>query len=374
MEIAARGTAVFGQPGTDSQSCAFPQVCVLPSGRWICSFRAAPRKAPMEGQRSLFVRSDDEGQSWAGPFAAFAPPAVDGKPGWFRALAMTSLGGRRLLAVLYWVDGSDPALPFFNEQTEGLLDSRIFLARSEDDGDTWSEPLLVDTTPFHCPTPITGPVLLLANGELACQFELNKAYEDPAPWRHASVLLFSPDGGKSWPEHVLVTNDPANRLFYWDQRPSVLPDGRVLDLFWTFDRQTAAYRNIHGRESLDHGRTWSDLWDTGIPGQPGPAVPLPDGRLSMVYVDRSGAPMIKMRTSRDGGRTWPDDSEIVLEQPRLASQTWAKKSMQDAWAEMGRFSLGLPATARIPNGDVLVVYYAGPSTDQTDIQWVRLAH
>jgi hypothetical protein len=94
----------------------------------------------------------------------------------------------------------------------------------------------------------------------------------------------------------------------------------------------------------------------------------------MVYVDRSGAPMIKMRTSRDGGRTWPDDSEIVLEQPRLASQTWAKKSMQDAWAEMGRFSLGLPATARIPNGDVLVVYYAGPSTDQTDIQWVRLAH
>jgi hypothetical protein len=372
LEVVARGTAAASSPGTESQSCAFPHICVLPSGRWICSYRAAPQKAAVTSQHSIFVCSDDEGKSWSAPVEAFVPPPIDGVPGQFRAMAMTALGGRQVLAVLYWVDCSQPSLPFFNETTEGLLDSRIFLARSEDDGDTWSKPELVDTAPYQCPTPITGPVRLLANGELALQFELNKTYYDPAPWRHASVLMFSKDGGKSWPEHREVTGDPANRVFHWDQRPNVLPDGRILDLFWTFDRQEAVYRNIHARESLDHGRTWSEIWDTGVPGQPAPPVALSDGTIGMVYVDRDGPPQIKMRASRDGGRTWPKDSEIVLEQPRLASQSVDKGSMQDAWSEMAAFSLGLPATALARNGDVVAVYYAGSSTDQTNIQWVRI--
>jgi hypothetical protein len=372
VEIVSSGVVVRGRPGTDAQSCAFPQICVLPGGRWICCFRAAPRKGATAGQRSLFARSDDEGESWSEPVEAFTPPAIDGRPGLFRALAMTALGGPRVLAVLYWVDHSRPSLPFFNEATEGLLDSRILLSRSEDDGDTWSRPELVDTAPFRCPTPITGPVLVLGNGELACQFELNKAYDDPAPWRHGSVLLFSKDGGRTWPRHAMVTSDPENRVFYWDQRPRVLPDGRILDLFWTFDRQRAVYRNIHARESCDHGHTWSEIWDTGVPGQPAPPIPLADGTVGLVYVDRTGAPQIKMRASKDGGRTWPEDSQIVLEKPCLASQTREKRTMQDAWTEMADFSLGLPATAVARNGDAVVAYYEGPATDQTNVKWVRI--
>jgi hypothetical protein len=184
--------------------------------------------------------------------------------------------------------------------------------------------------------------------------------------------MYSKDGGRSWPEHTLVTSDPENRIFYWDQRPSVLPDGRILDLFWTFDRERAVYRNIHARESRDHGRTSSQIWDTGVPGQPAPPVPLTDGTIGLVYVDRSGAPQIRMRASKDGGRTWPEESQIVLAQPALATQTREKHTMQDAWAEMADFSLGLPATALARNGDAVVVYYAGPSTDQTDVKWIRV--
>jgi hypothetical protein len=92
----------------------------------------------------------------------------------------------------------------------------------------------------------------------------------------------------------------------------------------------------------------------------------------MVYVDRTGAPLIKMRASHDGGRTWLNDSEIVIFEATLASQTWNKETMQDAWAEMGRFSVGLPTTAVLPDQDILVVYYAGPQTDLTDIRWARI--
>lgn len=357
---------------SSGRSCAFPAVCVLPGGRWICGYRAAPLKAAVGEQHSLVTWSDDEGTRWSAPIEPWTPPRIDGREGRFRAACLTALGETRVLATLYWVDTSRPELPFFNEETEGLLDSRIFHSFSLDAGETWSPPRLMDTTPLNMPTPITGPTLCLANGDWACQFELNKPYFDTSVWRHASVLMFSRDGGLTWPEHCVVTQDPDNRIFYWDQRPGLLVDGRLLDVFWTYDTRADRYLNIHARESRDHGRTWSELWDTGVPGQPAAPVSLPDGRIAMVYVDRGGAPAIKARTSADGGRSWPADTEIAVAQPVAKTQTESKQSMQDAWAEMGRFSVGLPCTALTPRGDVVVLYYAGPETDRTDVRWALL--
>ena len=370
LKIVGKGTVVRSEPGTDRQSCAFPQVAVLPTGRWLVSWRAAATKGGNAGQFVAFSLSDDEGRLWSAPAAPFVPPPVDGRPGRFRVLGFTSLGGSRVFATLLWVDHSDPTLPYFNEQTEGLLDSRILFAESADGGRTWSAPTLLDTSPFNVPTPITGPVLRLPDGELICQFETNKPYFDTARWVHSSVMIFSRDGGRTWPRHSIVTRHPT--VFYWDQRPQVLAGGRIFDLFWTYDNHAAHYLNIHARESRDAGRTWSELWDTGVPGQPAPAVELPDGRLLMVYVDRTTAPAIRARFSRDGGRTWPADTQFSIYESQLPTQTRNKAAMTDAWSEMGKFSVGLPATAALPGGDVLVVYYAGPETDRTDVEWARV--
>lgn len=371
MKVIDRGIVFMGQKGTDYQSCAFPGICVLPSGRWIASCRAAPTKIGTVRQHALLSWSDDEGQTWCKPIDPFIPPSIDIRPGLFRSAYLTALGGHRVLAALFWVDHSDSSLSFFNDKTNGLLDSRIFFAKSDDDGVTWSSPRLMDTSLFNVPVAGTGPVLLLSNDDWACQFELNKPYYDTSVWRHSSVMMFSKDEGKSWPEHIITSNDPKNRIFYWDQRPGVLANGTILDLFWTYDNQTATYLNIHARESLDNGRTWSTMWDTEVPGQPAPPVLLPDGKIAMVYVDRTDAPVIKMRISEDSGRTWPDKTEIILHQSEVGPQTW-KKKMADAWAEMGKFSIGLPTTAFLQNGDILVVYYAGSETDFTNIYWVRI--
>ena len=372
MKVIDKGIIFKAEKGTNRQSCAFAGVCILPAGRWLSSCRAAPTKNSTIGQHVLLSWSDDEGRSWHKPVAPFVPPSVEGKRGLFRGTSLTVVGGERVLAALCWVDHSDPSLPFFNEKTEGLLDTRIFFAESEDGGETWSTPRLMDTSPFNIPTPLTGPVLLLPNGDWACQFELNKHYYDKAVWRHSSVLMFSKDGGKSWPQHVIASNDPENRIFYWDQRPSVLSDGKILDLFWTYDNHLGRYLNIHARESLDNGRNWSVIWDTGVPGQPAPPVSLPDGRIVKVYVDRTGIPTIKMRTSEDGGRTWPDTTDFIIYQGETGSQSGEKKVMPDAWAEMAKFSVGLPVATLLSNGDILVVYYAGIHPDLTDIQWALL--
>jgi hypothetical protein len=244
------------------------------------------------------------------------------------------------------------------------------LSESFDRGETWSEPRLVDTAPFHVPTPITGPVLLLPGGEWACQFETNKPYLDTSKWVHSSVLMFSTDEGRTWPRHAVVTRDP--RVFYWDQRPGVLRDGRILDLFWTYDNGSSAYLTIHSRESADAGRTWSPLRDTGVPGQPAPPVDLDGNRVAMVYVDRSGAPAIRCVLRRDRGHSFDLATAFTIYESVLPSQTVRKDGMGDAWSEMGKFSVGLPATTLLPDGDLLVVYYAGADTDRTNIEWARI--
>ena len=114
------------------------------------------------------------------------------------------------------------------------------------------------------------------------------------------------------------------------------------------------------------------MWDTGLPGQPAQPISLDEKRVALVYVDRTAAPIIKVRVSDDGGKTWPDSTETILYSSEGQTQTWKKTSMKDAWAEMGAFSVGSPATARLSDGSVLAVYYAGPKTDYTAIEWVRI--
>lgn len=372
MRIVDRGVVFLGKDGGTRSSACFHGACALPGGRWLVAFRAAPKKADTYPQCVLVTWSDDQGATWSAPAEPCAVQPVSGVPGAWRAGQPTALGGRRVAMVLYWVDASDPQRPFFNETTEGLLDSRIFLTVSEDAGQTWSAPRLLDTAPFTMPTPITGPLLVLPDGQWALQFETNKRYNDTSVWRHKSVLMFSRDEGRTWPESAVVAADPAARIFYWDQRPGVLADGRMLDVFWTFDRQRAVYLTIHAQVSEDGGRTWSGPWDTGVPGQPAPPVSLPDGRIAMPYVDRQGTPAVKLRVSADGARSWPASTELVLDDRLHRAQQGGKSSMQDAWSEMAAFSVGLPTTVQLPGGDVLVVYYAGPNPDHTGLYWVRL--
>ncbi len=372
MTIHDQGCVFLAEPGSDRTSACFPGLCVLPDGRGLVAFRAAPRKVDAHPQRVLLTWSDDAGRTWTPATEPFAPEDVMGVRGEWRCGQPCALGGRRVAMVLYWVDASDPARPFFNRETEGLLDSRIFLVLSEDGGATWSRPRLLDTSPFTVPTPITGPLLPLANGEWALQFETNKAYLDTAPWRHQAVLMFSRDAGRSWPEFVDVASDPAGRVYYWDQRPSILADNLIMAAFWTFDRVAGEYRNIHARVSSDCGRTWGELWDTGVPGQPAPLVPLRDGRICMVYVDRSGVPVIKARLSADGGRTWPTPTEQVLAGLTKAGTHGSRSDLTGAWDTMEAYSLGLPVTARLADDGILVVHYAGTHPDHTGLHWVRL--
>jgi len=77
----------------------------------------------------------------------------------------------------------------------------VLLTWSDDAGRSWRPPL--DPFVFSPdrrttgprPIPITGPILKLGGGDLACQFEVNKPYRDTGTWRHHARESF--DGART---------------------------------------------------------------------------------------------------------------------------------------------------------------------------------
>ena len=191
---------------------------------------------------------------------------------------------------------------------------RTWLCESRDGGRSWGDYRFLDGEPHDRPLSITGPVLVLGDGRLACQFEANKPYEDTRPWRQAAVWRISRDGGRRWSEYTEVANDPTGRLMYWDARYALGPNGYIVAAFWTYDREQQRDRRIHLSESCDGGRSWSAPRNCGLVGQVCHPVLLGGDRLLLVYVDRFHTRGIRAALSNDLGRSFVEDV-LVYQHP-----------------------------------------------------------
>lgn len=368
MELTSEGILFAGGANTSAASSCFPAIARLPDGSLLASWRIGSQKDSADGQ-ILLSRSGDGGDSWSQPEELPAGPwAAD--PGEVHYAPLTVLGHNHLLATLMWVDRSDPTLPLFNPTTEGLLPIRTWLCESRDGGRSWDDYRFMDGEPQGGPLAITGPVLVLDDGRLACQFEVNKPYEDTRPWRHAAAWKISSDGGYTWPDYVEVANDPIGRLMYWDARYVLGPKGYIVVAFWTYDRQQQHDRTIHLSESHDGGRSWSAPRDCGLVGQVCHPVLLRDDRLLLVYVDRFHTRSIRAALSNDLGRSFVRDV-LVYQHPARQAEPGKESALAGYLQDMELWTFGRVEAIAGQDGMVWVVYYAG-NAEATDIRWARL--
>ena len=180
MKISQSGTVFDGSKDKNISSCTFPGLCELGSGRILVSFKGSPRKVPFNtGECGYTCISDDGAKTFSQPIKMFEPPVVNGKPTTIRTLYYLGLENNRVLAVFNAVDAGCEELPYYNEKTEGIKDTYIMYALSEDGAQTFSEPMLFESKLFgSVPFPLTGPPCLLDDGSIALQFEVNKRYDD----------------------------------------------------------------------------------------------------------------------------------------------------------------------------------------------------
>jgi hypothetical protein len=346
-----------------------PSVVLLDDGTLLAAYRVGSTK-DADDETVELRSSTDLGRTWGEPYSPFSA-TVGGVRGSLPLVYLTRLDGGRLLAVGMWVNREAfPGKPLFNAETEGCLPMGILVADSSDRGRTWSAWRVVAIPADIGPPSLTSPILRFADGSLAISIETNKNYLDRSAWRQRVVYFRSFDQGRTWSPPEAVSEDPTQRIFYWDQRAAVAPDGRLVTFSWTYDRHKSAYVNIERNLSLDRGKSWRGFVDLGFSDQPSRPAILADGRVVVAWVDRFGSSSIRARLAAGLDAPFPAATEVVLYEH--GKQAASSLGTGELLADMGQWSYGLPYAEALPPGDVLVTYYAG--TDRRmSIHWARLA-
>ena len=376
MHVEDRGLIYDARSKPDSGRIAFfTGLCPLRSGTILAGFQVGSGKHAPTATAGL-CRSRDGGSTWQ-ELPARVATTLDGVPGSLAAAEMVEAEPGRLLLFTTWFDRRDPARPLFDPVTEGILHSKELMAVSADEGETWG-PWQVIPTPGLTGCGMTGPTVRWSDGTIAHAFESFKEFDDPRPGRHAAWLLVSRDGGRTFDRPFLVAQDPAHKVYYWDQRLCpTRTSGEFIALFWTHDLEQKKDLRVHFlRASIHDGdRARGQPRETNIPGQIAAPLLLDDGRLLAFVVDRGRPGTMKLWQSRDGGGTWPEGESLTVhvhDERALLSQGAENIDFKQYWEDMGKWSFGHPAIRPLPGGRVLLAFYAG-TPDRMSIHWARVA-
>ena len=226
----------------------------------------------------------------------------------------------------------------------------------------------------HDGASTAGPVLRLADGTLGVPFETWKSHWDANPGVPAAYLRLSRDEGRTWDDEVLVARDPANRIFYWDERLETHPDdGRLVNMFWTHDVEAGQDIDVHVCWGSPDGREWTEPCRRGSPANIPQPISLGGDRLVALSSHRGDPPGIRADPQRGlradlGPRRGVDG---LRERRRHGTGAGAPRAQADYWNDMGKWQFGHPRGARLPNGDVLVVFYGGSGVSRS-ARWARL--
>jgi hypothetical protein len=371
MQICASGLLSRAEPGTHRAVHTFPAMIALRSGVLLAFVHTGSTK-DSEDEAIEVYRSQDEGATWQLQDRLTADIRINGAQGGLRIAYPTEIAPGRLLLTAMLIDHTTyPGQPLFNPATEGCLPMYILLAESQDDGATWSPWRHIPLPDEIGPASLTSPIIQLPDGTLVLSIENNKHYLDASKWMQKVVLFHSRDGGQTWGPPVVAGEDPTGRIYNWDQRLGLAPDGTLGAFVWTYDSQTNRYLNVHRRISRDGGYTWSEAEDLGFADQAGRPAVLPDGRVVLPWVDRFGSHSIRARVAPSIDGAFDPASEVELYKLGDDSASSESEDTGELLWLMGLWTFGLPFAEVLPNGDVMVLYYAGTPTTM-EIHWARL--
>lgn len=292
------------------------------------------------------VRSRDNGKTWSGPHLIFDSPTDDRdggivqtpsgtliattftSNGWLKTLeeaqqTWTQNGGQTFAT---WHTSSWDAEKFSRweaqiEQVPDMYrgDMKGWIIRSDDDGQSWGDPIL---SPVNTPH---GPIVLDNEGLLF----VGRTPTDVQAY-------FSADEGVTWQQRGTLPTRPGDDSRQYHEAHAVqLQNGTIV-------AQLRNHNPNHKYEvlqssSTDGGRTWSVPVTTGVWGYPTHLLGLNDGRLLMSYSHRRDPFSIQARISDDDGASWSDPLMIA--------------------DDIGVNDMGYPSTVQLDDGRLVTVWY-----------------
>ena len=323
---AVRHFTIAAVPG---RHLAFPGVAKLPDGDLAVVFREGAEHVCPYGRICMTV-SKDGGRNWSAPFVVWDTATDERDP----SLHMLP-DGRMMLTHMAWnswtrakrTSEKFPAASAYVAQA-GLpkygYSQYLF---SSDGGKTWTGRKIGDSRMFcpHGPAYKDGffyqPVTAHENGKRqVCMYRINS---DATQIERIGLVGETADGNS------------RVKPIYMEPHTVILPDGTMV---------TALRVDCDGFMRIsfsgDGGKSWSEPAKTPIRGFPQHLLQLKDGRLLATYGHRYRPGLgVRACISRDGGRTWDIDREIIIRNNGLNGD------------------LGYPVSIELEDGKVLTVYY-----------------
>jgi sialidase-1 len=314
--------------------------------------------------------------------------------------------GTGYFPVVLRLDGGEVVAVFRGGAEHMGSGGRLDIARSKDDGATWSAPKTAFDTPADDRNPAFGQA---PDGTLILGFIILSGYAMgyiphkgtpdykfydymvdvwiPDQSKTQSYFILSKDGGRTWTERKTLAVPGY----------SVSPFGRIV----TLDDGTLLM-NVYGSKaggpalpsysfalrSTDNGSTWSRPALIGKGMNEGSFLSLGDGKVIAAVRSDEPEEATYVSTSKDGGQTWdkPKRATGRLEHPAdlamlgdgrvlmvyghrkfpfgvrgLISEdrgrTWNRDEEVVFSDDAENQDCGYPSVVRLPNGKVLVLYY-----------------
>jgi hypothetical protein len=353
-----------------TSNAAFPSLVNCGNRTLLMAHRVGTEKNSADGTQYLW-RSVDDGRTWSRiPFPL--SPAENGLLREYRTAALSMIGEGRVGMLLTWLDHFDALSPLANPETGGLIPLHIGWTESIDSGMSWAPIREITVSPAVQPCG-NGPMVRLPTGRLLAAFETYKHWDDPTPWSAQSLVVASDDNGETWKTPIVVAADPEMNRFYWDHHLLVLNDGTLLDVCFSDDARKPGVSDIYVTRSRDDGETWSTAAPTGIQGQFSEVHQMPDGRLAIFYVVRTGNPSIRVRIGGADGQSWQSDDALILHSQQHDDLENSRNGDFSEYLDtMASWTFGWPSAVRLTATEWLAAYYVGRG-NQSSIRLSRLA-
>lgn len=310
----------------------FPVICALDEDECVVALRGGAGHIGLGGRLDL-VRSTDRGASWSAPVTIADSERDDRNP----ALGL-GRGGSLVLAY-HWQGNYDEKGAWAPGGSR--VDTRVIY--SHDRGQTWTEDAPLGFQALNGQSPF-GKIRTLRRGGAGGDEMFMPIYGGPtlsAPKVVVSgkasttpcYLLRSRDGGRSWPDPILVAMglNEADVLF--------LADGD-----WLVAARSEDEAAIYTCRSSDRGQTWGELQRVTEAKEHPPDLTLLSGGQILLNFGRRNPPFgVEGLLSTDGGRTWG---------PRRCRFAGGLPGTD----------IGYPSTALMGDGRLVTVYYSAGST------------
>ena len=196
--------------------------------------------------------------------------------------------------------------------------------------------------------------------------------------RYHAFAVFSTDDGRSWGDPVATLNDATEAVVYYDQRMTMMSYGRLLTMAWVHDVIRDVTLTARAGFSDDGGRTWSEPSRPASWVDPSTRSASPTGGSSRpmragLRRAESGLPERGRRAHLGGRRR---DRALGRGAPGRDGRPRQQLDVPDAdlplWGTMWGWTFGGPCPVQLPDGRVVVTFFATGVDGITAIRSVTL--